>query len=157
MRGIWFLAACAAAMSVAGCDGASFSKSATQPSNITALTITSPSKTHKFDVEIVRTPEDQARGLMFRTSLSPQGGMLFPLSPPREVKFWLKNTVIPLDMIFIRQDGTIARIAAETIPYSLEYESSGEPVAAVLEIAGGRAAALGISEDDKVTWADDQN
>lgn len=94
---------------------------------------------------------------MFRTSLPPNGGMLFPLNPPREASFWMKNTVIPLDMIFIRQDGTIARIAAETVPYSLEFESSGEPVAAVLELAGGRAAALGIAEDDKVSWNDTQN
>jgi uncharacterized membrane protein (UPF0127 family) len=64
----------------------------------------------------------------------------------------MKNTLIPLDIIFVRADGSIARIAAETVPYSLAPVDSGEPVAAVLEIAGGRARELGISEDDKVDW-----
>lgn len=91
---------------------------------------------------------------MFRESLPVDGGMIFPMKPPRIASFWMKNTVIPLDMIFIREDGTIARIAADTVPYSLEPVDSGEPVAAVLELAGGKAAALGIAEDDVVTWED---
>jgi uncharacterized membrane protein (UPF0127 family) len=78
--------------------------------------------------------------------------MIFPMNPPRPASFWMKNTVISLDLIFIRPDGTIARIAAEAVPYSLEPIDSGEPVSAVLEIAGGRAAELGISEGDKVRW-----
>jgi uncharacterized membrane protein (UPF0127 family) len=64
----------------------------------------------------------------------------------------MKNTLIPLDMLFIRADGTIARIAANTVPHSLEPVAVAEPVAAVLEIAGGRAAELGIGEGDRVTW-----
>ncbi len=108
--------------------------------------------THSFKVEVARTENDQARGLMFRESLAPDAGMIFPMDPPRWASFWMKNTVIPLDMIFIRADGTIARIAAETVPYSLDPVDSGEPVAAVLEIAGGRAAALGIAEGDRVSW-----
>ena len=107
-----------------------------------------------FKVEVARTPEEQARGLMFRTSLPDFGGMIFPMVPPREASFWMKDTVIPLDMIFIRSDGTIARIAANTIPYDLTPVSSGEPVVAVLELAGGRAEALGIAENDRVTWKD---
>jgi uncharacterized protein len=116
------------------------------------LSIQSKSKLIRFQVEVARTGAEQSRGLMFRKSLPKNGGMIFPMSPQREVSFWMKNTVIPLDMIFIRADGSIARIAAETIPYSLEPVSSGEPVASVLEIAGGRAATLGISEDDVVRW-----
>jgi len=108
--------------------------------------------THSFKVEVARTENDQARGLMFRESLAPDAGMIFPMDPPRWASFWMKNTVIPLDMIFIRADGTIARIAAETVPYSLDPVDSGEPVAAVLEIAGGRAATLGIAEGDRVSW-----
>ncbi|RJT24438.1 DUF192 domain-containing protein [Chakrabartia godavariana] len=108
--------------------------------------------TLSFKVEVARTENDQARGLMFRESLAPDAGMIFPMDPPRWASFWMKNTVIPLDMIFIRADGTIARIAAETVPYSLDPVDSGEPVAAVLEIAGGRAAALGIAEGDRVSW-----
>src|SRR5690606_7146651 len=107
----------------------------------------------QFRVEVARTQEEQARGLMFRTSLPEDGGMIFPFDPPRPAGFWMKNTVIPLDMIFIRADGSIARIAEQTVPYSLQSVDSGEPVAAVLELAGGKAAAMGIAEGDLVSWA----
>jgi uncharacterized protein len=123
-----------------------------EPATIPLSVTTSAGKTHSLRVEVARTPEQQARGLMFRDKLAPDGGMLFPMKPPRVISFWMKDTVIPLDMIFIRADGTIARVAAETEPYSLDKVASGEPVAAVLEIAGGRAAALGISEEDHVKW-----
>jgi uncharacterized membrane protein (UPF0127 family) len=111
----------------------------------------------KLKVEVARTPDEQARGLMFRESLPADGGMIFPMTPPRHASFWMKNTVIPLDMIFIRPDGSIARIEPETVPYSLEPVTSGEPVSAVLELSGGRAAALGISEGDRVIWDDKAN
>jgi uncharacterized protein len=126
-------------------------QSAGHPATI-PLTIRSPAASHKFNVEVARTEAEQERGLMFRKSLPKDGGMIFPMEPPRSASFWMKNTVIPLDMIFIRPDGSIARIAADTVPYALDPVDSGEPVAAVLEIAGGRAAALGISEDDVVAW-----
>jgi len=89
---------------------------------------------------------------MHRQSLAPDAGMIFPYDPPQPASFWMKNTIIPLDIIFIRQDGTIARIAANTTPYSLEPVPSLEPVAAVLEIAGGRSAELGIAVGDRVSW-----
>ena len=117
------------------------------------LTIRSGTRSHRFSVEVARSADEQARGLMFRESLGPDQGMIFPLDPPREASFWMKDTLIPLDMIFIRADGTIARIAANTTPHSLAPVSSGEPVAAVLEIRGGRAAELGIREGDRVEWA----
>ena len=120
--------------------------------SLAPLSIKTPKTTLKFRVEVARTADEQARGLMFRESLPDDGGMIFPMKPPRMASFWMKNTLIPLDMIFIRADGTIARIAAETIPYSLEPVDSGEPVAAVLELAGGKAAALGIAENDVVNW-----
>jgi uncharacterized membrane protein (UPF0127 family) len=107
---------------------------------------------HAFSVEVARTSEEQARGLMFRERLGANEGMLFPFPSPRPAGFWMKNTLIPLDMIFIRADGSIARIAANTVPHSLESVESGEPVLAVLEIAGGRAAQLGIAEGDRVSW-----
>ena len=122
--------------------------------SLVQVTIKTSTAVRKFRVEVARTADEQARGLMFRESLPEDGGMIFPMSPPRFASFWMKNTVIPLDMIFIRSDGTIARIAAETVPYSLAPVDSGEQVAAVLELAGGKAAALGISEDDVVTWED---
>ena len=116
------------------------------------LTIRSESGAHRFTVEVAHTPEEQANGLMHRQSLAADRGMLFPYEPPQSASFWMKNTLIPLDMIFIRPDGTIARIAANTVPLSLDPVPSLEPVSAVLEIAGGRAAELGIREGDRVDW-----
>ena len=89
---------------------------------------------------------------MFRRSLAGDRGMIFPYDPPQEVAFWMKNTLIPLDIIYIRADGTIARIVnAEAL--DLTPLPSGEPIAVVLEIRGGRASELGIREGDKVSWA----
>jgi uncharacterized protein len=142
------VALASAALSGCGANGAAVESAA----RIVPLSIKSGAKVHKFTVEVARTEADQARGLMFRDKLADDAGMIFPISPQRVASFWMKNTLIPLDMIFIRADGTIARIAAETVPYSLEPVSSGEPVAAVLEIRGGRAGELGIAENDKVDW-----
>lgn len=116
------------------------------------LTIQSDGRTHNFIVEVARTPEEQQQGLMNRRSLEPTRGMIFPYDPPQMASFWMKNTLIPLDIIFIRADGTIARIAEQTEPMSLQPVPSLEPVAAVLEIAGGRAAELGIEPGDTVNW-----
>ena len=116
------------------------------------LTIRSGNRTHNFTVEVARTPQEQANGLMHRQSLAPDRGMIFPYSPPQDIAFWMKNTLIPLDMIFIRADGTIARIADNTVPLSLDPVPSLEPVVAVLEIAGGRAAELGVKPGDTVNW-----
>ncbi|KRB82580.1 hypothetical protein ASE00_11085 [Sphingomonas sp. Root710] len=116
------------------------------------LDIRTAKGTVHYKVEVAITPQEQSRGLMYRTSLPDHGGMIFPMTPPRPASFWMKNTYIPLDMIFIRPDGTIARIAANTIPENLEPVDSGEPVSAVLEIIGGGAAANGIAKGDKVSW-----
>src|SRR3546814_10965184 len=86
----------------------------------------SGTKVHKFDVEVARTPEEQAKGLMFRKELPAKGGMLFPFDPPQVASFWMKNTVIPLDIIFIRPDGSIAFIADKPEPYSLVPVPSGQ-------------------------------
>ncbi|HET9813134.1 MAG TPA: DUF192 domain-containing protein [Sphingomicrobium sp.] len=115
------------------------------------LTVRSATGAHRFTVEVAATPEQQEIGLMFRRAIDPDRGMIFPYDPPQAVAFWMKNTLIPLDMVFIRADGTIVRIATAT-PLSLDPVPSGEPVAAVLEIAGGRAAQLGIDAGDKVDW-----
>ena len=117
------------------------------------LTITTAAhRTHKFVVEVARSPAEQERGLMFRQTMATDRGMIFPYSPPQSVAFWMKNTMIPLDMIFIRGNGTIARIEANAVPLSEEPVPAGEPVAAVLELAGGRAAELGIAAGDTVAW-----
>jgi uncharacterized membrane protein (UPF0127 family) len=117
------------------------------------LTITTAAgKVRRFTVEVARTEAQQAQGLMNRQSLDPDRGMIFPYDPPSMASFWMKNTLIPLDMLFIRADGTIARIEANTVPLSLDPVPAGELVAAVLELAGGRSAALGIAAGDKVSW-----
>jgi len=110
----------------------------------------------QFRVEVARTPAEQERGLMFRTNIPADGGMIFTPYPavgrPREASFWMKNTPTPLDIIFIRSNGTIASIAANAVPFSETSVRSGEPVRAVLEILGGKAAELGIAPGDKVSW-----
>lgn len=116
------------------------------------LTISSAGKLHAFTVELAGTREQQAQGLMFRKELAPDKGMLFPFGEERMASFWMKNTVIPLDIIFVRGDGTIESIVANTTPYSLDPVESGEPVAAVLELASGRAAELAIEPGDTVRW-----
>ena len=88
---------------------------------------------------------------MFRRSLAADRGMIFPYDPPQEAAFWMKNTLIPLDMVFIRPDGTIARIATAKA-LDLTPVPSGEPISAVLELRGGRAAELGIRAGDRVDW-----
>jgi uncharacterized membrane protein (UPF0127 family) len=116
------------------------------------LTIHSQNGDHAFTVEVAATLDQQERGLMFRRSLGADQGMIFPYDPPQDVGFWMKNTLIPLDMLFIRSDGSIARIAENTTPLSLDGVPSGEPVAAVLELRGGRARELGIRAGDRVDW-----
>ncbi len=116
------------------------------------LQILSSGRAHNFTVEVAQTPEEQAQGLMFRERLGPNEGMLFPFNPPRPASFWMKNTLIPLDMIFIGTDGKIESIAANTAPQSLKPVESRGSVAAVLELAGGRAAELGLEEGDSVVW-----
>ena len=141
---------------IAGCRANSASAvamAAVEAPVLSPLTIETRNGARRCSVEVARTGEEQARGLMYRTSLPEDGGMIFPMDPPRPAAFWMKNTPLPLDIIFIRADGTIARIAARTTPYSLDLVESGEPVAAVLEIAGGKAAAAGIAEGDHVRWA----
>ena len=104
----------------------------------------------RFAVEVVATPESRARGLMFRRELPPMTGMLFDFEVEQPVSFWMRNTLIPLDMIFIRGDGVIRRVHAGAVPHDETAIPSGGPVRAVLEIAGGAAARLGIRAGDRV-------
>ena len=100
---------------------------------------------HAFSVARVTDRADHARGLMHVTHLAPDTGMLFVFDPPRKVGFWMRNTPIPLDMIFIGEDGRIASIVTRHDTNSDRLTTSRAPVAAVLEIAAGRAAALGVA------------
>jgi uncharacterized protein len=150
----------AAALALLGCSGDPFSsaaqttteRSAVSGLEVIPLTVRGGNRSHEFRVEVAATEAEQQRGLMFRESLGPNEGMLFPFPQPRPAQFWMKNTLIPLDMIFIRADGSIARIAVNTVPHSLDPVGVDEPVAAVLEIAGGRSVELGINEGDRVSW-----
>lgn len=105
---------------------------------------------HRLTVEIADTPQARARGLMYRERLDAGQGMLFLYPAPRRVTMWMKNTVIPLDMLFINGDGRIVRVARNAQPHSLTIIPSGEPVIAVLEIAGGRAAELNVAAGDRL-------
>ncbi|WP_369412036.1 DUF192 domain-containing protein [Hephaestia mangrovi] len=139
-----------------GADGAV--NQATATAGTVSVTIASANGPHVFTVETARTADEQERGLMYRTDIADDGGMLFAPyppegGPPREATFWMKNTPSPLDIIFIRADHTIAHIADNAVPFDQTPIPSGEPVAAVLELKGGRASALGIAENDKVSWA----
>lgn len=104
----------------------------------------------RFTTEIASDQVSQERGLMFRTHLDSNAGMLFDFHAPAMQTFWMKNTILPLDMIFIRSDGTISSIAPQATPYSETPIPSYEPVRAVLEINGGRAAQLGILPGQRV-------
>jgi uncharacterized membrane protein (UPF0127 family) len=116
------------------------------------VVIRSAKGSHRFDVEVARTPMEQETGLMFRKDLAADGGMLFPMDPPRTASFWMKDTLIPLDLLFVHTDGTIAFLKAQAQPYDRTPVSAGVPVAAVLELRGGRAGELGIAEGDRVAW-----
>ena len=116
------------------------------------LTVTSGDERIAFAVEVADTPEAQARGLMFRTDLGDNEGMIFPYDGTRAQSFWMKNTPLPLDIIYIGPDRRISNIAAETEPYSLDPVYSVGPVLGVLELRGGRAAELGIEPGDLVEW-----
>ena len=117
------------------------------------LTIRSANGAHRFNVNVAVTAVQQERGLMFVRSLGDDEGMLFPYDPPQAVAFWMKNTLIPLDMVFVRADGTISRIFTAK-PLDLTPVPGRDLSAAVLEIRGGRAAELGIREGDRVEWSD---
>jgi uncharacterized membrane protein (UPF0127 family) len=132
-------------------DNHAAATTSTRPKTI-PLVITANGKPHRFDVEIALTAKEQANGLMFRKDLPTDGGMVFPMSPPRSASFWMKNTFIPLDMLFVRTNGSIALVAANVKPYSREPVSAGIPVAGVIELRGGRAAELGIEQGSDAQW-----
>lgn len=105
-----------------------------------------------FKVELAASPEAQSKGLMFRTELGDDDGMLFPSAAPEPRSFWMKNTPLSLDIIFVGADGRISNIAANTVPYSLDSVASSGFAIAVLELRAGRAAELGIVPGDRVIW-----
>jgi len=119
----------------------------------TTLEIATKPHAQKFNVWVADTPARQAQGLMFVRDLPADEGMIFPNEKPRLAAFWMKNTYISLDLIFIAPNGRIAKIAANAPPFSLETISSGEPISAVLELKAGESARRGVKVGDLVTWA----
>jgi uncharacterized membrane protein (UPF0127 family) len=114
------------------------------------LEIVTKSGVHVFTVEMAKTEQERATGLMYRKELPEGRGMLFDFSPEQPVSMWMKNTFIPLDMIFIRSDGRILRIAENTEPHSEKIISSGGLARGVLEVIGGTARKYGIQPGDRV-------
>ena len=115
------------------------------------LTIRSDTGEHHFTVEVVDTPESRAHGLMYRQELAENAGMLFDFKEERPVSFWMRNTFIPLDMLFIEADGTVLNIHANARPHDTTGIPSAGPVQFVLEIPGNRAFELGIEPGDQVS------
>lgn len=114
------------------------------------LTIRSGDNSHGFSVELALSNRQQMQGLMFRRRMAADAGMLFVYRREEPTAMWMKNTYIPLDMLFIARDGTIKRIAERTVPMSEAVISSGGPVVAVLELNAGTASRLGLKPGDRV-------
>lgn len=158
MRGFGAAIAAVALLMSSACKGDAVTNASTaQLAPKLAVTVQTATGTKTFNVEVATTAADQERGLMFRTDIPADGGMIFWPYPagggaPRAASFWMKNTPTSLDILFIRPDGTIVNIAENTVPFLEDPVPSDEPVSAVLEILGGKAAELGIAPGDKVSW-----
>ena len=156
------LAACSPMSAGAGAADAGQSAASTAAKHpqsglaVIPLTVESPGKSggkrHAFRVEIARSEAEWNKGLMFRTAMGANEGMIFVGRAAQPASFWMKNTVIPLDIVFVGPDKRILNIGANAVPYSLAPVASVGPVIAVLELNGGRAAALGIGPGDRVEW-----
>jgi uncharacterized membrane protein (UPF0127 family) len=114
------------------------------------LTIISASGPHRFNVELAETPAQMTQGLMFRTSLPPDAGMLFDYQRPTPATMWMRNTLIPLDMLFVDAQGRIVNIHERAVPQSLDVIAATAPVRAVIELNGGTASRLGIEPGNQV-------
>ena len=123
---------------------------ALEPPKIEPLTLVSDTNTVMFQAQIADTPELRERGLMFRQVMPEDSAMLFDFVEPRPVAMWMKNTLVSLDMVFVREDGTIAALAQNTVPKSLDTISVQEPVRGVIELAAGTVKRLGLKKNDKV-------
>jgi uncharacterized membrane protein (UPF0127 family) len=132
------------------CAVLAIATTASQAADKSVLEIASKTGVHTFAVELVDNDADRAKGLMFRRSLPEGTGMLFDFHTEQEVAFWMQNTYVPLDMIFIRADGRILRIEKDTEPLSTRQIPSGGPIRAVLEVVAGTSQKLGIAAGDRV-------
>jgi uncharacterized membrane protein (UPF0127 family) len=124
-----------------------------QSLNVSPLAIESGGKMLKFNVELASTEREQEIGLMHRNVMAADHGMLFDFHMEKHASFWMRNTFIPLDMVFIRANGEIAAIKDNAVPHSETPIGPVQPVQAVLELVGGTAAKLGIKPGDRVHHA----
>lgn len=122
----------------------------TEPTPPSELLIKSGKRVHRFEVEVAKTTAEQQRGLMFRNNLPANGGMLFVFQREWQASVWMKNTLIPLDILFIAADGRIVRIVRDAMPRSKTIISADRPVKGVLEINGGLTRKLRIETGDRV-------
>jgi uncharacterized membrane protein (UPF0127 family) len=116
------------------------------------LVLKTDSGDHSFNIEVATTDQERALGLMFRRSLPENAGMLFLYDRPQPATMWMKNTLIPLDMVFISADGNVHRIEQNAEPFSTALIPSGGPILGVLELNGGEAAKIGLKRGDKVLY-----
>ena len=139
---------------LAGFAGAGGTGGAQSPGGgSTQLAIVGASGRHAFTVEVAETPEQMERGLMFRRELAPDAGMLFDFKTPTLATMWMHNTLIPLDMLFVDQQGLIVNIAQRAVPESDATIAAAAPVRAVIELNGGTADRLGIKPGDRVLYS----
>lgn len=129
------------------------SADAPQMLEVSTLTILSGAKTHSFTVELADEPDERRQGLMFRRSMEPDHGMLFRYDQPQRVAMWMKNTFIPLDILFLQQDGVIVNIAPDAEPGSLSQIASKGRVLGALELNAGTSERLGLKPGDQVLHA----
>jgi uncharacterized protein len=140
-------------LSVLLVTGASLGFAASLQSFATAsLTIAAANGDHRFTVELAETPAQMEQGLMFRRSLAPDAGMLFDFKRPTMATMWMRNTLIPLDMLFVDAQGRIVNIQQRAVPESDAIISAAAPVRAVIELNGGTTARLGIAPGDRVLY-----
>lgn len=121
---------------------------------VETLKVVTRSGEFHFSVEIADDDVERARGLMFRETMLPTHGMFFNFGEVRRVDMWMRNTLLSLDMVFVRPDGTVARIATDTVPGSLRVISSGEPVSHVLELNAGITRMINLKPGDRLIHRD---
>ena len=130
--------------------------SAATPAQLDVVSVevaTSDGKTHRYKAEVARTAEQQSRGLMYRRTMARDAGMLFPFPEPRMASFWMSNTHLPLDIIFISPDGRVVNVG-EGVPLTLDTVESTGPAGSVLELNRGEAARIGLAPGDRISWND---
>ncbi len=119
--------------------------------DVVTVRIDTGKKVHSYRTEVARTPEQQGRGMMYRKAMARDTAMLFPFPEPRMASFWMANTYVPLDIIFISSEGRVINVG-EGVPLSTATVESTGPAAAVLELYRGEAARIGLEPGDRISW-----